>query len=124
MNLVKSSSTTSSSAARGPETALLGCEDRQLAATVESRRGAGIAAVAMVSMAVGGGVVATAYEARLNEQRDILLDTFEQRAIVAKQRLALAMQQLRDVQGRVSVGIEPPEAARTCRSRSLKRRWR
>ena len=57
-----------------------------------------IAAVAIVSMAVGGGVVATAYEARLNEQRDLLLDTFEQRAAVAKQRVALAMRQLRDVQ--------------------------
>ena len=74
-----------------------------------------IAAVAIVSMAVGGGVVATAYEARLNEQRDLLLDTFEQRAMVAKQRLALAMQQLRDVQASVSVGIEPPEAVRDMR---------
>ena len=71
-----------------------------------------IAAVAIVSMVVGGGVVATAYETRLNEQRDLLLDTFEQRALVAKQRLALAMRQLRDVQGRVSVGIEPQEAVR------------
>lgn len=71
-----------------------------------------IAAVAIMSMAVGGGVVATAYEARLNEQRDLLLATFEQRAVVAKQRLALTMQQLRDVQASVSVGIEPPEAVR------------
>jgi len=69
-----------------------------------------IAAVAMVSMAAGGTVVATAYEARLNQQRDRLLDSFEQRAVVAKQRLALATQQLRDVQERVSIGIEPPEA--------------
>lgn len=74
-----------------------------------------IAAVAIVSMAVGGGVVATAYESRLNEQRDLLLDSFEQRALVAKQRLALAMQQLRDVQERVSVGIEPQEAVRDMR---------
>jgi hypothetical protein len=58
---------------------------------------------------------ATAYEARLNEQRDLLLDTFEQRAVVAKQRLALAMQQLRDVQASVSVGIEPPEAVQDMR---------
>jgi outer membrane protein TolC len=76
-----------------------------------------IAAVAIVSMVVGGGVVATAYEVRLNEQRDLLLDTFEQRAVVAKQRLALAMQQLRDVQERVSVGIEPQDAVRDIRYR-------
>ena len=76
-----------------------------------------IAAVAIVSMAVGGGVVATAYEARLNEQRDLLLDTFQQRAEVAKQRLALAMRQLRDAQERVSIGIEPPEAVRDMRYR-------
>jgi hypothetical protein len=69
-----------------------------------------IAAVAIVSMAVGGGVVATAYEARLHEQRDLLLDTFEQRAVIAKQQLALVMRQLKDVQERVSIGTEPPEA--------------
>jgi hypothetical protein len=74
-----------------------------------------IAAVAIVSMAVGGGLVATAYEAQLNEQRDLLLKTFEQRAVVAKQRLALATKQLRDVQESVSVGIEPQEALRDMR---------
>ena len=69
-----------------------------------------IAAVVIVSMAIGGGVVAAAYEVRLNEQRDLLLGTFEQRAAIAKQRLALATQQLRNVQQRVSVGIEPQES--------------
>jgi glucose-6-phosphate isomerase len=79
------------------------------------RRSLTIAAVAIVSMAVGGGLVATAYEAQLNEQRDLLLKTFEQRAVVAKQRLALATKQLRDVQESVSVGIEPQEALRDMR---------
>jgi hypothetical protein len=69
-----------------------------------------VAAVAIVSMVVGGSVVATAYEARLNEQRDLLLGTFEQRAEIVRQRLALSTQQLRDVQRRVSVGIEPKES--------------
>ena len=69
-----------------------------------------IAAVAIASMALGGGVVAVAYEARLSEQRDLLLGNFEQRAIVAKQRLTLATQQLLDMEGRVSVGIEPQES--------------
>jgi outer membrane protein TolC len=68
------------------------------------------AAVAIVSMAVGGGVVAVAYEARLNEQRDLLLGNFEQRAILAQQQLALRTQLLRDMEQRVSVGIEPQES--------------
>lgn len=78
----------------------------------QSRIAVAFASVALVvvSMAVGGGVVATAYEARLNEQRDLLLATFEQRAELAKQRLALATQQLRDVQQRVSIGIERQES--------------
>jgi outer membrane protein TolC len=69
-----------------------------------------IAAVAIASMALGGGVVAAAYEARLSEQRDVLLETVEGRAAIAKQRLALATQQLRNVQQRVAVGIEPTES--------------
>lgn len=69
-----------------------------------------IAAVAVASMAVGGGVVAVAYEARLSEQRDLLLGNFEQRAILAKQQLALRTQQLRDMEQRVSVGIEPQQS--------------
>lgn len=69
-----------------------------------------IAAVAVVSMAVGGGVVATAYETRFNQQRDLLLRTFEERAVIAKQRLALATQQLHDLQQRFSIGTEPHES--------------
>jgi outer membrane protein TolC len=66
-------------------------------------------------MAVGGGVVAVAYEARLSEQRDLLLGNFEQRAILAKQQLALTTQQLREMEQRVSVGIEPQESVRDVR---------
>jgi hypothetical protein len=69
-----------------------------------------VAALVIVSMALGGGVVAAAYAARLGEQREMLLGTFEQRAAIAKERLALATQLLRDMQQRVSVGIEPRES--------------
>jgi outer membrane protein TolC len=69
-----------------------------------------IAAVVIVSMALGGGVVAAAYEARLSEQRDLLLATVQQRAAIAKQRHSLASQQLREVQKRVELGIEPRES--------------
>jgi hypothetical protein len=72
----------------------------------------GIGAIAVVSMALGAGVVAAAYEARLSEQRDLLLATFEQRAIIAKSRLALAQKRLTDLQQRVSIGIEPQESVR------------
>lgn len=68
------------------------------------------AAVAIVSMALGGGIVAASYEARLNQQRDLLLTTFEQRAVLAKQQLALAIQQLKALQERVAIGIEPQES--------------
>lgn len=68
-----------------------------------------IAALVILSMALGGGVVAASYESRLNEQRDLLLGTFEQREAIAKQRLALASQQLLDAQERVSIGVERPE---------------
>ena len=78
---------------------------------------AALAAVAIVSLAVGGGVVAAAYETRLNSQRDVLLENFEQRALIAKQRLALATQQLRDAQQRVSIGIEPRESVLDAQSK-------
>ena len=68
-----------------------------------------IAALVILSMALGGGVVAAAYHSRLSEQRDVLLAVFEQRAAIATQRLALANQQLLDAQERVSIGVERPE---------------
>ncbi len=68
-----------------------------------------IVAVMVVSMALGGGVVAATYEARLGEQRDMLLGMFQERLTIAQQRLALATRQLQDMQQRVSVGIEPKD---------------
>ena len=76
-----------------------------------------LVAVMVLSMALGGGVVAATYEARLGEQRDMLLATFEQRLAIAKQRLALAQQQLRDAQQRVAVGLTPPETVLDLRAR-------
>jgi hypothetical protein len=78
-----------------------------------SRIGVAFATVLLVvvSMAVGGGVVAAAYQARMNEQRAVLLSTFEQRLLLAKQRLALATRQLENVQRGVEVGVEREESA-------------
>ena len=80
--------------------------------TLQSTRAAAltIAAIALGSMALGGGVVATAYEVRLSEQRNVLLETMEQQAVIARQRLALAIQQLQEAERRVSVGIAPGDS--------------
>jgi outer membrane protein TolC len=77
----------------------------------------GIAAVVLVSMAVGGGAVAAAYASRLSEQRDLLLASFEQRLAIAEKRLALAAEQLKTAQQRVSVGIEPRESVAEAQAR-------
>jgi hypothetical protein len=79
--------------------------------------GLALAAVMVVSMALGGGVVAATYEARLGEQRDALLATFEQRQAIAQQRLALTDRHLQDMVQRVSVGTEPPEKVLDMRSK-------
>ena len=55
-----------------------------------------LSAVMVVSMALGGSVVAATYEARLGGQRDVLLATFDQRFAIAQQRLALTKRQLQD----------------------------
>jgi Outer membrane efflux protein len=67
----------------------------------------GLAAIVIVSMALGGGAVAAAYESRLSEQRDALVSTLQQRATIAQQRVDLARKHLESVRQRVSVGIEP-----------------
>jgi hypothetical protein len=77
----------------------------------QSRLAAGLALVAIMlaSMALGGGVVAASYESRLSSQRDMLLNSFDQRQAIAQQRLALVKQQLREMEGRVQVGLEQKE---------------
>ena len=64
-----------------------------------------------------GGVVAATYEARLGQQREILLATFEQRLAIAKLRLALAQKQLRDAEQRVSIGLLPQETVLDLRAK-------
>ena len=70
----------------------------------------GMALIVIVSMAVGGGAVAVAYEARLGEQRETLVSALQQRAAIAQKRLDLARGQLHTVEQRISVGLEPQEA--------------
>jgi outer membrane protein TolC len=71
----------------------------------------------IVSMGIGGGVVAAAYQAQANEQRAILIANYEQRAELARRRLAIEKEQLQVVEHRVSVGIEAPEAVLESRTK-------
>jgi len=64
-----------------------------------------VTALILVSMAIGGAAVALAYEAQGNERRDQLVANFEQRADLAKKRLALATEELKGTEQRVSVGV-------------------
>ena len=87
----------------------------------QSPRGLALAAAAVivVSMVIGGGVVAATYEAQQNAQRDMIVTLLEQRGELARRRLELAKQQLRDVESRIAVGVEPPKAAGDARLKVL-----
>ncbi len=69
-----------------------------------------VAALVIVSMGIGGAVVAAAYQAQSNERRDLLASTYQRRAELARQRLSLAQQELKTAEGRLSLGIEGQEA--------------
>lgn len=64
-----------------------------------------LAAVVVVSMGVGGGIVAAAYQAQQNEQREQLASVYEQRVQLAVQRLDLARTALEAVERRVEIGV-------------------
>jgi outer membrane protein TolC len=64
-----------------------------------------VAALMLGSMAIGGAVVAAAYQAHNAEQRDQLAAGYERRLDLAKRRLALAEQQLGVAEGQVSTGL-------------------
>jgi outer membrane protein TolC len=78
---------------------------------------AALAVIVIVSMGLGGIVVAAAYQAQANEQRAILIANYEQRAELARRRLAIEKEQLQVVEHRVSVGIEAPEAVLESRTK-------
>lgn len=70
----------------------------------------GIAALIVVSMGIGGAVVAAAYEAQQSEQRDQLSAGYQRRLQLARDRLMLAEQQLRRSQQQWDLGLSGPEA--------------
>ena len=60
----------------------------------------------IVSMAIGGGIVAASYQAETRQMRDVLVANYEQRLLLARQRVDLVREQLRTAEQRASVGIE------------------
>jgi hypothetical protein len=69
------------------------------------------AAVLMgLSMAVGGLVVAHAYQAQTNQQRSALVAAYEERGAIARQRVVLNRDELQTAQQRVSLGIDRQNA--------------
>jgi len=78
---------------------------------------AAAAGLVIVSMTIGGAAVAASYQAQTNERRDLLIASYERRLDLARQRMALAQQQLQTVEGRIAVGVEKRENALEQRAR-------
>lgn len=68
-----------------------------------------LATLVIVSMAIGGAVVAAAYEVQQSELRDQVASGYERRATLARERLALAEQQLKTAESQMSVGLGTQE---------------
>lgn len=77
---------------------------------VRLRSAAGVAALVVISMAIGGAVVAAAYEAQAGERRDALSTAYAERADLARQRFDLARQTLRNAEQQVSIGLGNQDA--------------
>jgi outer membrane protein TolC len=65
------------------------------------------AAVVLMSMGIGGGLVSAAYEAQESAQRDLLLGTLAQRQGLASKQLVLARQRVAEVERRLATGLAP-----------------
>jgi hypothetical protein len=99
-------------------------ERRRLAAPApgwlaQSRLRLALAAVALVlvSMAIGGGVVAAAYQAQRSDELRTLMERFVPRVDLARSRLALAKQQLAAEEQRMGNGTGDQVRAREARLR-------
>src|SRR5262245_25165069 len=68
-----------------------------------------VAMLVMVSMGIGGAVVAMAYQARGDQHVDLLTASYRAQLEISQKRAELAMQQLRTAEQRVSLGIEPQD---------------
>jgi len=69
------------------------------------------ATLVLMSMAIGGGVVATAFQAQAAGRRNAVLASYEARLSLATQRLDLVKGELQRVERRIAVGVDSDEAA-------------
>ena len=77
----------------------------------ESPVKASVAAALLIVVSMGAGAIAVAgaYQAQGNEERNVLVANYAQRAQLARQRLSLASEQLRTAEQRMSMGIGSEE---------------
>lgn len=68
-----------------------------------------VAVLILLSMAVGGIVVAAAYQAQTNEQRDVLRQRARQQVDLARLRLDVAANALKLAERQTSTGVEPQD---------------
>ena len=94
--------------------------DTMDAATPASGRLA-VLAIVVVSMVIGGAVVAAAYQAQTNERRDVLLSAYQGQVRLAAERLNLAKTQL---QGPNSASPSGPVTRTPCWRRHSRSRRR
>jgi len=92
---------------------------------MRSRLKLAVAAVglALVSMGVGGAVVAAAYQAQTNEQRDLLAANYNLSVGVAKSRLALVTEQLQTIQRKVAAGMASNDELLDARVKFAEAEW-
>ena len=92
---------------------------------MRSRLRLAVAAIGLVlvSMGVGGAVVAAAYQAQNNEQRDQLAAPYNLSVGVAKERLALVAKQLEAVQRKVAAGMASNDELLDARVKFAEAEW-
>jgi hypothetical protein len=80
--------------------------------TAPSRLKLGLAAAALVvvSMGIGGAVVAAAYQAQGREQLGVLVANYEQRLALAERRMAMAKDLRAEAEKRFLVGMAPQDS--------------
>lgn len=76
-----------------------------------------VAGLVLVSMAIGGGVVAAAYQAQNNEQRDLLVLRYQRRLDAAMALFDAENGRLRAVEQQRSVGLATEEAVLEARTK-------
>jgi outer membrane protein TolC len=80
---------------------------------------AALAVMVLVALSMGAGaaVTAAAYQAQTNEHRDLLIAAYGSRMTLARQRVALAADALREAERQAQIGLVSADAAREARTK-------